>query len=411
MASTDTTQSSVQVLLVDDEADFRQTVARRLAHRGIDVKQARDGAECLDILAQHPMDVVVTDVLMPGMNGIELLRRIKANYPEIEVILLTGQVTALDGVEGIKSGAFDYLRKPIELEHLRKKISQAHDKIKRLAEQKREAQFRARMEKQMAATERLAALGTLATGVAHEINNPLAIINEASGWLKLLLNKIDAADMPRRSDFLKALAKIETSIARIKRITHQMLGFARSDPPHFAEINARQLIDEALELVRPQARDAQIELLGPANAESLLIWSDPYAMRQVLINLLTNALHATGPGGTVLAELDWRDADVTICISDTGVGIPTENLEKIFEPFFTTKPPGQGTGLGLFLTRGIIKKLGGTITVDSQLGRGSRFILNLPRHACPADLIGDAVEPIHAAAHQLDNLNSGKDTP
>ena len=200
---------TMRLLLVDDEENFRRTIAKRLKKRGITSEQAGTGAECLSILQEKPIDVVVLDVKMPGMNGIETLQHIKEKYPKIEVIMLTGHATTQDGVDGIKTGAFDYLTKPIELEHLLGKIRQAHEKILREEEKLREAEFRAKMEQQMIATERLASLGTLAAGVAHEINNPLAIIKESTGWMKQILRKEDLADIPRKQDFSIALKKIE----------------------------------------------------------------------------------------------------------------------------------------------------------------------------------------------------------
>jgi two-component system NtrC family sensor kinase len=148
---------------------------------------------------------------------------IKKHHHETEVILLTGNANTQDGVEGIKSGAFDYLTKPVEFEHLLGKIVQAYDKILSDREQKAAKEYKARIEQQMIATERLAALGTLAAGVAHEINNPLAIINESAGYLKTVLQKKELAEIPHRASFDKALEKIETSVKRARTITHQLL--------------------------------------------------------------------------------------------------------------------------------------------------------------------------------------------
>jgi signal transduction histidine kinase len=375
----------IRLLLVDDETDFRRAIARRLTKRGITPAEAANGEECLRLLAEQPMDVVVLDVKMPGMNGIEVLGRIKEKHPETEVILLTGHSTTPDGVAGIKSGAFDYLTKPIELEQLVSKIQQARDKILRAAEKKREAAYRARMEQQMIATERLASLGTLATGVAHEINNPLAIIKESAVWMRLILKNPQMADIPRREDFEKAIGKIETAIERARRITHQLLGSVQRQEATVVEVHLPALVAETLELLQREIANRNVSVQRETATEAETIWSDPYQLRQVLINLLTNAVQASADGGRIDIRLRPQgEGGIALEIADTGKGIPKENLEKIFEPFFSTKPPGEGTGLGLFVTRGIVEKLGGHITVQSRLGAGSCFRVELPKHHAAA---------------------------
>ena len=294
--------------------------------------------------------------------------------------MLTGHATTQDGVDGIKTGAFDYLTKPIELEHLLGKITQAHEKILREEEKFREAEFRARMEQQIIATERLASLGTLAAGVAHEINNPLAIIKESVGWMKLILNKEELAKMPRKQDFSNALGKIENAIERARRITHQLLGSVKETDSALAEIKINELTDEAVDLIKKEAKNKDIEITQEIDPSAATIWSDPYKLRQVLINLITNAVHATGTGGKISIILENTGDDVALTVRDTGQGIPKENLKKIFEPFFSTKPPGEGTGLGLFVCRSIIEKLGGKMEVESQLGRGTSFCIRLPKY-------------------------------
>jgi signal transduction histidine kinase len=376
----------LRLLLVDDEIDFRQTLARRLRKRGLAPEQAQNGEECLSILEQKTMDVVVLDVKMPGINGIEVLDRIKSKYPQTEVILLTGHASTRDGVEGIKSGAFDYLTKPIEVEHLLRKIRQASEKIVRSEkirqwEQKlREVEFRAKMAQQMMATERLASLGTLATGVAHEINNPLAIIKESVGYMKLILQRKELAEIPRKQDFELALTKIEGGVERARRITHQLLGAARKDDSILSEVSLKELVSGAVQLVYREAANKDVQIIQETDSSPNTIWSYPYQLRQVLINLLTNAIHATDSGGKITIILESAGDEKVLTVRDTGEGIPQENLERIFEPFFTTKPPDKGTGLGLFVTRGIIEKLGGEVNVESRIGKGSSFYVRLPKN-------------------------------
>ncbi|UCF95581.1 MAG: response regulator [Desulfobacterales bacterium] len=371
---------NIRLLLVDDEDNFRETLAKRLQKRGVTPQQAADGLACLSLLADHSIDVVVLDVKMPGLSGIEVLQHIKDKYPRTEVILLTGHASTPDGVEGIKSGAFDYLAKPIELEHLLSKIKQAYEKIQRAAQAQKEAEYRAKMEQQMIATERLASLGTLATGVAHEINNPLAIITESAGWLKLLLQKKELENMPRKADFAKALDKIDGAVERARRITHQLLGVVKQPDSAGAQINLGELAEEAVQLVHREAANKGIEIQQEIERSRSNVWSDPYQLRQVLLNLLTNAIHATDAGGRITLELEDRGEQIVLRVQDTGKGISKENLERVFDPFFSTKPPGEGTGLGLFVTRGIVQKLGGEIEVKSQIGRGTRFDIKLPKH-------------------------------
>jgi signal transduction histidine kinase len=288
-------------------------------------------------------------------------------------------VSTQEGVAGIKAGAFDYLTKPIEIDHLVGKIRQAFDKLIRTQEQEREARFRARMEQQLIAADRLAALGTLSAGTAHEINNPLAIINDAAGWLKSRAAKDESISPAMRKDLDLAVEKIETSVRRARRITHQLLSFARSADTSTKEFNLSDLAVEVVELTRKTAAECQAEVSAACEVKDMRIWSDPYQVRQVLINLVSNGLQAVPAGGHVEMIITGDDKDAIAVVRDDGPGIPPENLQKIFEPFFTTKPPGEGTGLGLSVSRGIVEKLGGRIEVESKLGKGTLFKVVLPR--------------------------------
>jgi signal transduction histidine kinase len=381
----------VRVLLVDDEADFRSPISRRLIRRGFLVREAADGLEALRHLQNEPVDVVVMDVKMPVMGGLETLPRIKEEYPKTEVILLTGQASAADGVIGMKAGAFDYLSKPVELEHLAGKIKHAFDKIRREDEQSREAEFRVAMESRMSSAERLASLGTLAAGVAHEINNPLAIISESAGWLKSRMAK-EVGLTPELLDRINlAVGKIESSVERAKRITHQLLTFARQSESMVEEFDLAEVAAEVVELTRKTASSADAQVGLSTDTDLTRIWSDPYQIRQVLINLVTNGLQAVESGGKVEIWVGGDHEQAVVIVEDNGPGIPKENMERIFEPFFSTKAPGQGTGLGLSVSRGIVEKLGGCIEVHSRLGKGSTFRVTIPRRpVLPAGDVGSA---------------------
>jgi C4-dicarboxylate-specific signal transduction histidine kinase len=221
---------------------------------------------------------------MPDRNGLELLNDIKLNHPETEVIFLTGHGSTSDGVSGIKAGAFDYLNKPVELDHLLKKIKQAHEKKIRDEEKKKEAESRSAMEKQLLAAERLAALGVIASGVAHEINNPLAIIQGWSELMQSLLQESDA-DFPLREEFEKGFEKIDLAISRAKQITHKMLGTLQLRTEQFLDVKPSDLLESAVNLIMKEASNKQLSIdLLPGN-NHISLRADPYAVQHVLLNI------------------------------------------------------------------------------------------------------------------------------
>lgn len=374
----------MNVLLVDDEKHFREILVKRLSQRGIIALQASDGEEALRLLEEKPVDVIVMDVKMPRMNGIETLRHVKEQYPATEVIMLTGHASTRDGVDGIKAGAFDYLTKPIEFEQLLRKIRQAQNKIRRAEAEKKEIEFRERIKQQMAINERLVALGTIATGVAHEINNPLAIIQDSAGWVKQILAKPEMSTIPRRPDFEKALDRIQTSVDRARRITQQLLHVVKTqsaeipDLVEMTEVNLRKLAGECIALVELEASYKEIKVSLESSDPNPIVWTDPYQFAQVLLNLLTNSIQAIDAGGKINVVIRSSEEKVSIAVQDNGYGIPEENLTKIFEPFFSTKAVGVGTGMGLYISSGIVTKLGGVMAVDSQPDKGTTFTIELP---------------------------------
>jgi two-component system, NtrC family, sensor kinase len=370
---------NIRLLLVDDEEGFRAAIARRLAKRGLISVQASNGGECLNILEKMPMDVVVLDVKMPGITGIDTLKEIKQAYEKTQVILLTGNAAISDGVEGIKAGAFDYLTKPVEIDHLSNKIQQAFEMGQLELEKQKALRYREKLEKKMIDTDRLVSLGILSTGVAHEINNPLAIINESAGFMKQVITAPEMSKFDQKDALLLGIEKIENSIKRARKITHQLLGHVKKSGSQFSKVNLKTLVYEILGLLKKEIKDKQISINWETQNDKIMIWSDPYQIRQVLINLLNNAVHALAKNGFISISFHEIKNDIILEIKDNGAGIPKDNLKKIFDPFFSTKSFNEGSGLGLFVVHKIIDGLDGAIEVTSEAGRGTCCRIKLPK--------------------------------
>ena len=161
-------------------------------------------------------------------------------------------------------------------------------------------------------------------------------------------------------------------------ITHQLLADVGKNEQLMTEIDIQALVDETVRLIRRDAERKKIRVNVDTDRSGHPLWGDPNQVRQVLINLLNNAIHATEEGGEITVRLGSTQSGASMDVIDSGSGIAKENLERIFEPFFSTKAPGNGTGLGLFVSRDLVEKLGGTLTAESKLGEGSRFRIYIP---------------------------------
>lgn len=236
---------------------------------------------------------------------------------------------------------------------------------------------------EMEYTQRIASIGRLAAGVAHEINNPLAIINEKAGLLKDLVALAPGFSYQER--FIKHIEAILYSVKRCSTITHRLLGFARHLDVQREWIDPKALLEEVLGFLAKEAayRNINVSMICPPHLKE--IESDRGQLQQVFLNILNNAFEAVCDGGQVTIQMDLRPSGgVVVTITDNGHGIPKENINRIFEPFFSTKGR-KGTGLGLAITYGIINKLGGDIYVESEVGHGTSFIVTLPEKSLVPD--------------------------
>jgi len=232
---------------------------------------------------------------------------------------------------------------------------------------------------------KLAAIGELSAGVAHEINNPLAIILTEKQIVADMIGETRRLEKGFKERLENALAQITTQVKRCKRITQNLLRFSRRTTSVIETMDLNAFIEEVIELMEREARTSGIRLLFDPGESMPPLVTDPSQLQQVFLNLITNAMdaHDGKPYGTISISTrhdPLRDG-VVVKFADTGTGIPADKITRIFDPFFTTKPVGKGTGLGLSISYGIIKRLGGEISVESEVGQGTEFTISLPLSA------------------------------
>lgn len=410
-----TDEEERRILIVDDDEPIRSLFANYLGER-YSCATAADGQAALAHLARETFALVISDVQMPGLGGTELLRKITESFPDTAVIMVSGIGRAQRVLDAVRLGAFDYLVKPCELDVLELTVERAleHRALLRSARQykldleRRNEELREskeqleRVQAQMVHNEKMASLGQLAAGVAHELNNPagfifgnMEILKECASGLERLLKFYETASLPAEevaqvrlikdemdyentiNDLCSMITDCHDGAERIRDVVQNLRTFSRLDEADFKKVDIHEGLDATIRLLSRYYTSGQVELHRDY-AELPLV--DCYAgqLNQVWMNLLTNAAHAVGDGGHVRVATRREGQAVVVSISDTGGGIAPEHLKKIFDPFFTTKPVGDGTGLGLSVTHSIVERHGGAIEVESRPGAGTTLIVTIP---------------------------------
>jgi two-component system NtrC family sensor kinase len=415
---------SERILIVDDEEVIRNLFALALSER-YECVTAADTPEALRLLAAQQFALVISDVQMPGLSGVELLRKIVSDFPDTAVIMVSGIDRSQRVIDALRIGAFDYLLKPCDLDVLQLRVEQALERRTLLQDGKRykekleihNAELSAQRAKltslqaQLMQSEKMASLGQLAGGVAHELNNPAGFIysnmeslDKSAAGLTRLLSVYDRASLSpeltsqanaikkeiRYDEVLPELSSIiadcQEGARRIRDIVMNLRTFSRHDEAEATQVDIHASIDSTIRILSQYYNSDHIALKREY-APLPVINCFAGQLNQVWMNLLMNAAQAIGGGpGEVRIETGVKDNMVFVKISDTGSGIKPEDLGKIFEPFFTTKPVGVGTGLGLSISYGIITNHGGTITVASTPGTGTTFTTLIPLAARPCPI-------------------------
>ncbi|HWS55478.1 MAG TPA: ATP-binding protein [Pyrinomonadaceae bacterium] len=406
------------ILIVDDEESIRWLFADCLGSRYY-CTTAANADEALAALAKEPFALVLADVSMPGLSGVELLRRIVTQYPDTAVIMISGIDRTQRVLDAVRIGAFDYLIKPIDLDVLEISVERALERRKLLNDARRYKQDLERrnselarrktelerLQAQIVHSEKMASLGQLAAGVAHELNNPAGFIygnmdflGESVEAIERLLTLYDSANLSEATraqvqalkeeiDYENTLSDLRSIVMdcregaeRIKSVVQNLRTFSRLDEADYKQVDIHEGIDSTVRLLSRYYSGGRIRLVREYGE---LPQVDCYAgqLNQVWMNLLANAAQAVeqAGGGEVTIQTYVERETVMVAVSDTGIGIAPEHLRKIFDPFFTTKPVGEGTGLGLSVTYSIVERHGGFIRVRSRPGQGTTFVVGLPK--------------------------------
>lgn len=365
-----------EVLIVDDREDMRWLLSNILKDEGYEATAVGNGKEALDYMEQSIPGVVLLDLKLPDLDGMEVLQRIRTLNQFTPVIVITAYGEIKSAVQAMKLGAYDYITKPFRNEGILLTINRAlRDRDLRIEKAKLEQELRD-MQEQLFRSEKLAALGRLSAGAAHEIFNPLSVISVRA---QLLLANPDID-----SSISRELKVIESQVKRITKIVRNLLSFSRGSPVEKTTLDLNLLVEKTLSLVEHERNFDNLEIITELDSNLPPILADGSQLAQVFVNLIINAMDAMNHGGnlTISTRRSIEKGFVEIVFKDTGCGIPEENLQKIFDPFFTTKEVGRGTGLGLSIVYGIIKNHGGTINVESEEGKGSTFTIILPIGEC-----------------------------
>jgi len=404
-----------RLLIVDDEEPVRNLFATYLGET-YTCETAADAQEALEMLARGPFALVLTDMQMPGLGGIELLRKIVEHYPDTAVIMISGVDRTQRVIDAIRVGASDYLIKPCELDVLAFSIERALERrmlLRNARRYKKDLELRnaelaqqkgelVRLQAQMVQSAKMASLGLLAAGVAHELNNPAGFIYSNVDLLRQYVERLERClfaydEMILPNDDADRIAQIKAEIdydnivndlesiisdchlgaERIRDVVQNLRLFSRLDESEIQQVDLNESIEATVRLLSRYYKSGRISLWRDYG-ELPLVTCCAAQLNQVWMNLLVNAAQAIEDDGTVRIQTISNGKTVSVSVTDSGKGISPENLKKIFDPFFTTKPIGEGTGLGLSISHGIVEKHRGTIAVDNIPGEGTTFTITLP---------------------------------
>lgn len=363
-------EEKAKIFIIDDEQIVLDSCTEILAGSDFQIATAQNGMTGLGMLEEFQPDLTFVDLKMPGISGFEVLEKIHDFDPTIVTIVITGFATVSSAVDAMKKGAFDFLPKPFTPDELRLITQRGLEKRKLVLET-----IALRRERELM-REHFAAI------VSHELKSPLGAVQQNLFALaEELSNKLTEEQKHR-------LDRSQSRIGDLMKLIHTWLRVMSADIEEIQETfepnSVPRIISKAIESVQTHATRKDVELLTSVKEPLGLVYGDEGTLVEALVNIIGNAIKYSRLGSEVLVQAEGKDNDILISVSDTGVGIPEEELPFIFNDFYTAKSApkdARGSGLGLAITRRIIEAHDGFISVESELGKGSTFVIRLPVHS------------------------------
>jgi signal transduction histidine kinase len=374
-------RTKYKIVTIDDEVGPRESL-RILLKKDYDVICTDSATEGIRHIQETKPDLVILDIRMPNMGGLEGLRRIREIDSHVSVVMLTGFGTLETAQQALRLGANDYVKKPFDAHEMRE-IVRVNIQRTQLARRGGNAvvelqKLNEQLVQEISKKERLASLGQASAEFVHDLNTPLGVI---SGYTQLIVRKLKGAEhMPKEAlvEFLDFLTNIERNVKRCCELTEVWRNLGVKDPRRFKVLSLNEILVEVSENLNSASSEPIIELHESTAWNEFKVKGDRLQLIRVFQNILSNALHAVPTsGGKISVNCIQDGANVHVEIEDNGCGIASENLTRIFDPYFTTKDE-RGTGLGLFITKKVLEDHGGSIHVESELQKGTQVHISLP---------------------------------
>jgi len=371
------------ILLVDDEEGIRNVLNITLGHAGFNVLLAPDGDQGLAVFESHRPDIVISDIKMPGIDGIELLRRIKQINPETEVIMITGHGDMDLAVKSLQYEASDFITKPIDSEEIETAVAKAVDRISinsRIQTYMDDLETLIKeKDKKLDESQGLITIGQTVAGMSHVIKNIAGGLKGSSFILE------QGIENENREYLVKGWEMMKGNIDKITNLSLDLLNYAKTSRLRRNRVDAVAPVLEVVDLMAHRAKEQEIDLILESPEEPVEIMVDQDAVTNAIFNLVTNAFDAfNGAGGESEARykkveigIELKGDKIIYRVMDNGLGMDPAVSRVLFKEFITTKGT-LGTGFGLMTTKKIIDEHGGEISFDSQKGKGSVFKVQLP---------------------------------